>query len=486
MTLRSFPVRRLRLAALCAGGLCACTAGPDFRRPQAVADSIYTSAPQPLATVGSDSPSGNAQHFVTAESVGGAWWQAFGSDALDRLVQQALNASPTIEQARATLAQASEDYRAQAGGTLWPQVDASVNAAREKLSPAATGIGSVLGDRKIPPFTLYQARVNVSYSFDPAGGNRRALEALSAQLDYRRFELDAARLTLAGNIVTAVVHRASLAKQLALTDALMRAQLRQLDIAEGRHRAGGISEADRLSQRTLVEQTRASLSPLRVQVAQADHQLAVYLGRTPAQGAGAVPDLDALTMPARIPLIVPSALARQRPDILASEALLHQASANVGVATANLYPKIDLRANMGAEGTGLSNLLNVWSLGAGLMQPIFHGGQFRAHKRSAEQAYAAAAAAYRQTVLHGLQQVADALRALEEDARELASRDRAQHDADAALQIAYRRFDAGGVSEYAVLDAQREALQTALDRTRVQARRMTDTAALFQALGGAI
>ncbi|WP_374716990.1 MULTISPECIES: efflux transporter outer membrane subunit [Paraburkholderia] len=486
MKFTPFPYRGLRMAGVCAGVLCACTAGPDFHRPDTVTDSSYTATPQPLETAGTDGPGGNIQRFVMTESVGGAWWRAFASDPLNRLVEQALDASPTIEQARATLAQAAEDYRAQAGGTLWPQVDASLNTTREKINPAATGIGSVLGDRKIPPFMLYQATVNVSYSLDLAGGNRRALEALSAQLDNRSFELDAAKLTLAGNVVTTAVHRASLSKQIELTDALLTAQTRQLDIDEGRYRAGGISDADLLTHRTLVEQTRATLAPLRAQLAQADHQLAVYLGRTPAQGTSAVPELDALALPKDIPLILPSTLARQRPDIRASEALLHQASANVGVATANLYPKFNLTASMGPEGTGISDLLNVWSLGAGLTQPIFHGGQLRARQRSAEQAYAAAAAAYRQTVLQGLQQVADALRALEEDGHELASRDRAQRDADAALQIMQRRFDAGGVSEYAVLDSERQALQTALDRTRVQAQRMTDTAALFQALGGTI
>jgi NodT family efflux transporter outer membrane factor (OMF) lipoprotein len=484
MKVRPFAFRGLRVAGVCAAVLCACTAGPDFHRPDAIADSAYTAVAQPLETAGADGPGGNTQRFVTAESVGGAWWRAFASDELNRLVEQALDASPTIEQARATLAQAAEDYQAQAGATIWPQVDAALNITREKLNPAATGIGSVLGARKIPPFTLYQATVSVFYSLDLAGGNRRALEALSAQIDNRRFELDAARLTLAGNVVTTAVHRASLSKQLSLTEALLNAELRQLDIDEGRYRAGGISNAELLAQRTLIEQTRATLAPLRAQLAQADHRLAVYLGRTPAQGTGALPELDALTLPKDIPLALPSTLAQQRPDIRASEALLHQASANIGVATANLYPKIDLTARMGPEGTGLSDLLNVWALGAGLTQPIFHGGQLHARERSAEQAYAAAAAAYRQTVLEGLQQVADALRALEADALELASRDRAQRDADAALQIARRRFDVGGVSEYAVLDAQRQALQTMLDRTRIQAQRMMDTAALFQALGG--
>jgi len=451
----------------------------------------YTPAPQPNATSASAGAGGAAQRFVDAVTIGGAWWQAFGSGALNRLVQEALDDSPTLEQARMKLTQAQQDYLAQAGATELPQLDAKLSAAREQVDLTTFGVSGIPTPG---PFTLYGASVNVSYTLDLFGANRRALEALVAQADYQQYELDAARLSLAGNVVTTALRRASLSRQMALTEALIDAQARQLEITEGRYTLGGVSRVDLLSQRTLVEQTRASLPPLRKQLAQADHQLAVYLGRAPAElGAGAdrpdgtgALDLDALTMPTELPLTLPSTLARQRPDIRASEALLHQASANVGVATANLYPQITLSGSAGSQRTSVSDLLhgiNVWNFGPGLTQPLFHGGQLRARKRSAEAAYEAALASYRQTVLRGLQEVADALRALQHDADELQSRGEAGRAAREGAEIASGRYALGGISQLALLDTQRQELQTTLDRVKVQAQRYADTVALYQALG---
>jgi len=476
--------RAISLPAACAAALCGCAAGPNFHEPAPIADATYAPAPQPAATAQADGPGGAAQRFVPAESVGGAWWRAFDSDDLDRLVEQALADSPTLAQARMKLEQAREDYLAQAGGSEWPQVNGSVEVTRERIDPAVFGFGSLLGNRTFPPFTLYQAQVSVSYTLDVFGANRRTLEGLAAGIDYQEYELEAARLTLAGNVVTSVVRRASLAVQLDLSERMLAQQTQQLQITEQRYRAGGVAENDLLSQRSQVEQTRAGIAPLRVQLAQADHQLAVFLGHTPAQGAVGVPALDALKLPTELPLTLPSTLARQRPDIRASEALLHQASANVGVATANLFPQITLTGSYGPEGTQLSHLVDVWSVSAGLTQPIFHGGQLRARKRSAEDAYEAAAAAYRQTVLQGLQQVADALRALEQDALQLGAREGAQRDAAASARVAERRYAAGGLSQLSLLDTQRQELQTRLDRTLAQAQRLSDTAALYEALGG--
>jgi NodT family efflux transporter outer membrane factor (OMF) lipoprotein len=461
----------------------ACAVGPDYHSPAPVADTTYTHNPLPAPTTQAEGSGSAAQRFVEVDTIGGAWWRAFGSNDLDRLVQQALEDSPTLAQARHRLEQARQDYYAQAGGSEWPQANASLDATREKIDPAAFGIGSLLGNRSFPPFTLYQAEVSVSYSVDLFGLNRRTLEGLAAGIDYQRYELDAARLTLAGNVVTSVIRRASLAAQVDLSERMLAQQTTQLQITERRRSAGGISENDLLAQRSQVEQTRAGIAPLRVQLAQAEHQLAVYLGRTPAQGASAPPALDELSLPTDLPLTLPSTLARQRPDIQASEALLHQASANVGVATANLYPQITLTGSAGTEGTQLSDLVNIWSVGAGLTQPIFHGGQLRARRRSAEAAYEVAAAAYRQTVLQGLQQVADALRTVEQDAIQLEGRDRAQRDAQASARVAEQRYAAGGLSQISLLDAQRQELQTTLDRTAAHAQRLADTAALYQALG---
>ncbi|WP_429452929.1 efflux transporter outer membrane subunit [Paraburkholderia sp. WC7.3g] len=480
-----------RLAGFCASAaLCACTVGPDFHRPDMTSVSSYTAAPLAASTVASDGPGGAAQHFVPTDVPGDGWWRAFGSRVLNALVQQALDDSPTLAQARAKLDEAQQDYRAQAGGTLWPQVDANLSTTREKIDPEALGFGQLTQGRSFAPFTLYSAQVTVSYTLDLFGANRRALEAVAAQVDYQQYELEAARLTVAGNVVTAAIRRASLARQIAVTEALLANQTQQLDIAEHRYRAGGISEVDLLSQRTLVQQTRATLPPLRTQLAQTDHLLAIYLGRAPAELSAthelAALDLDTLVLPADLPLTLPSTLAQQRPDIRASEALLHQASANIGVATANLYPRITLSGNAATERVNVSDLLtgfNVWNFGAGLTQPLFHGGELLARKRSSEAAWQAALAVYKQTVLQGLQQVADALRALDQDALALQALDAAQRSAQRSAGIASQRYAAGGISQLTLLDTQRQALQTGLDRTKAAAQRYADTAALYQALG---
>ncbi|KUZ59116.1 ABC transporter permease [Burkholderia ubonensis] len=472
-------------AAIVVSLLAGCAAGPDFSPPAAPPTRRYTRGEPPATTAAASGAAGNAQTFSTAAHAPPRWWTQFGSVALNRLVDDALRHSPTLDEARARLDEARQSYVAEAGATLLPSIDAKLSGTREQVDITAFGLPA-----NVPPpgpFTLYNASVSVSYVLDVFGGNRRALEALRAQVDYQSYELDAARLTLAGNVVATVIRRASLAQQIALTRRLADAQARQLRIVEARHAAGGVPLVDVHAQRTLLAQTQASLPPLAAQFAQAGHRLAILLGVPPSDAD--LPDvpLDALALPDSLPVTLPSTLARERPDIRAAEALLHQASANVGVATANLYPRFAISAGAGSERTRIAdivNSLNVWNIGLNLTQPLFHGGELRAKKRAAEAAYDAAFAVYRQTVLQALQQVADAMRAVEQDAAALQSREVAAREAEAGNAISADRYAAGGLSEFGWIDAQRQALQTALDRTRAQADRLADTAALFQALGG--
>jgi NodT family efflux transporter outer membrane factor (OMF) lipoprotein len=236
-----------------------------------------------------------------------------------------------------------------------------------------------------------------------------------------------------------------------------------------------------------LEQSRAALPALEQREARIRLQLAVYLGREPAEAYPVPLDLDGLTLPETLPLSLPSDLARQRPDIRAAEAVWHRACANLGVATADLYPQITLSGSLGAQRTNMGDLLetaNVWSLGGGLMQPIFHGGALRARKRAAAAAYDEAGAAYRETVLRGLQEVADTLAALEADARALDARTAAASHARSALQTATRQFESGAISRAVLLDAQARHLLAESDRVQAQAARQADTAALFHTLGG--
>jgi len=437
--------------------LTGCTVGPDFHRP-----------PGALQPGWADLPA--------------QWWTLFHSAPLDQLVRTGLEHSPTLAQARARLVQAQEEFKAQAGADRYPKVDASLAATRQKMDLAALGVTSVPSPG---PFTLYNASVSVSYTLDLFGGNRRALEGLAAKVDYQRFEWEAARQTLVANIVLSAIRQGSLRAQAEALEALLAAQSRQLDITRARFQAGGVSWLDVQNQGLLLEQTRAMLPPLARQRAQIDHQLAVYLGQEPS-GANPGLDLATLQLP-ELPQSLPSALARQRPDILAAEALLHQASAGIGVATANLYPQLTLTGSLGSERTSAGDLLggfNIWSLGGSLAQPLFHGGALRARKRKAVAAYDEAAAGYRQTVLQGLREVADALSALDADARTLAAREAVAGHARAGGRVAMQQYQLGGISELALLDAQRQLLQAELDRVAATADRFTDSATLFQALGG--
>jgi NodT family efflux transporter outer membrane factor (OMF) lipoprotein len=472
------------LALLSVATLWGCTVGPDFQPPAAPDTQTYTRDAQATTTVAASGVAGSSQTFVDAQHTTPAWWTQFHSDALNQLVDQALQHSPTLAQARAKLIEARENYTAQAGTTEFPVIDAKVSGVRQQVDLASFGIPNISNPG---PFTLYNVSVSISYALDLFGGNRRALEALMAQVDYQSFEFEAARLTLAGNVVSTAVRRASLQQQIALTQRIINAQAQQLTIAEGRFAAGGVSQLDVRSQRTLLAQTQASLPPLATQLAQTDHQLAILLGVPPSKAEFSDIALESLRLPETLPVTLPSTLARERPDIRASEALLHQASANVGVATANLYPQFVISAGIGSERTSMGDVvngLNIWNVGLNLAQPIFHGGALRAQKRSAQAAYDAALASYQQTVLQALQQVADTLTALQNDARTLQARDEAAQQAQASLDIARAQYAAGGVSQTALLDTQRQALQTALDRTRAQADRFADTAALSQSLGG--
>ncbi len=475
------PVRAL-MALILAGLLAGCAAGPDFKRPAAPDAPDYTVMPLPAETASAPMALGGAQRFNAGASVGAQWWRSLGSSKLDALIEQAFQASPTLASAKATLRQAQELYSAQAGSTLYPQVDAGLGAQRQRINPSTLG---QVGDAR--EFSLYNASVGVRYNLDLAGGNRRALEALAARADYRRYELEAARLSLAGNIATTAIARARLAAQIEATAAILSAQEEQLHVARERVRLGQAAPDEALALQTLVEQTRAELPTLRKQMQQTEHLLAVLSGHAP--GAGGIPDftLADFTLPTELPLVVPSELVRRRPDIQASEALLHAANAEYGVAVARLYPQINLSANLGSQALTTGALFGgssaVWSVVGQLTQPLFNPG-LPAEKRAALAAFDAAAANYQGVVLEALRNVADALRAVENDAQVLAALAAADEAAQGSLRSVERQYQLGASSYVQLLIAQQQAQQTRLGLAAAQAQRLVDSAALYQALGG--
>ncbi len=479
--MRALVYYTIAVAAL-AGG---CSVGPDFHPPGPPAVQGYLETALSAETGSAPVAGGAAQRLVPGQEIPAEWWTLFRSPELDGVIRQALAGSPTLAAAQAALAQARENLNATAGTALYPAFDANASASRQQISGAGFGQPNA----SFNPFTIYNASVNVSYALDLFGGARRELEALRSQVDLQFFLLEGARLTLTANVVTSAVRDASLRARIRATREIADAQAKQLDVVDRQFKAGAAALTDVLAQKTQLAQTLALLPPLEKEAAQNRHLLAALTGRFPSEAA-ALPafELAQFALPDRLPVSLPSLLVRQRPDIRAAESLLHAASAQIGVATANLYPQITLSGRYGSEAVTTGGLFSagsaVWSFGAGLVQPLFHGGELRAQRRGAVAAYDQAAARYRETVLQAFQNVADVLRALELDAAALKAQAEAEAAAHDNLEIARKQFQLGAVSYLSLLNAERNYEEAQLGLIQAQATRFADTAALFQALGG--
>ena len=460
-----------------------CAVGPDFLPPQPPAAGSYTATTLPEATAGTPGSAGAPQRFIPGQEIPGDWWTLFHSEGLDRLIRQALAKSPTLALAQAMILEARENRRAQFG-ELFPGVDANLSASRQKISGAQFGQPDSTGGA----FTLIDASLNVSYTLDLFGAARRQLEALDAQVEFQQFLLEGAQLTLVSTIVVTAVKEASLRSQIRATQEIAALQKKQLAVVERRLDLGGVSLPDVLAQRAQLAQTRATLPSQERDLEQTRHQLAVLVGLFPSEAVLPEFELAGLHLPEELPVSLPSSLVRQRPDIRAAEALLHAACATVGVATAQLYPQITLTGGFGSMAATAGSLFDssstIWNLGAGLMQPVFHGGTLSARKRAAAAAYDQAAAQYRQTVLISFQSVADVLRALEADARTLKAQAETEAVAGESLGFTRKQFQLGAVNYLTLLNAERQYQEARIALVQAHAARFADTAALFQALGG--
>ncbi|TAK78310.1 MAG: efflux transporter outer membrane subunit [Gammaproteobacteria bacterium] len=461
--------------------LSACMVGPNFHQPDAPNVSRYTETPLPMKTASTPSAGqvGKPQLYVYQQTIPAEWWYLFHSPEINHLVEKGLANSPNLASAMAALRQAQETLNAQIGNSLFPAFDALGSGERQRAAQTPGSSSSV--------FNTVNASVNVSYTLDVFGGARRQIEALQAQVDYQQFQLLAAYLTLTTNIVTTAVTIASLEEQIEATRALVKDEEQQLTIIQKQFHLGGIADTTVLTQQTLVEQTRATLPPLEKSLSQSRHALSVLVGDYPDEKISPI-RLEALVLPTKLPVSLPSDLVRQRPDVRASEALWHAASAQVGVATANLFPQFTITGTYGWSGSAVSSLFQsnnkVWNYLGQITQPVFHGGALLASRRGAIDAYDQSAAQYRQTVLQAFQNVADTLRALETDARTFQAQKAAEKAAYKNLKITQEQYFLGAINYLNLLTAEQQYHQTLISRIQAQATRYTDTAALFQALGG--
>jgi NodT family efflux transporter outer membrane factor (OMF) lipoprotein len=465
-----------------AAALTACAVGPDFKPPPAPPVSGSTPEDRLAGTASTDVAAGASQKFDTGPDIPAEWWKVFHSHELDALITEALLSNPNLEAAQAALWQAKENLYAQAGALL-PTADLPASGTRQQFSPAEFG-----GTGPPSKFNLYQASVNASYTLDVFGGTRRQIEASAATADYQRFELEAAYLTLTSNVVTAVVAEASLRGQIEATLDIIKIESDQLVVVRHQFDVGAAARTDVLTQQSEVATAQATLPPLQKQLEQQRHVILALIGRFPSESAPDRFTLGSLRLPRDLPLSLPSQLIEQRPDIRAAEAQLHEASANIGLAVANMLPKFTLTADYGTAALTTATLFTpgaaVWTLAASGTQPLFHGFTLLHQERAAKAAYEQADAQYRNTVLSAFQNVADALRALQLDAATLRAQRNALRAAADTLDLGRGQYQLGAITYVILLNAQRSYQQARLAVVQAQAARFADTAALFQALGG--
>jgi NodT family efflux transporter outer membrane factor (OMF) lipoprotein len=480
----SISLRPVVLASVAA--LAACAVGPNFHRPAAPKDADYGSAPAQGSTATAAGIGGNAQQFVSGMDIPGQWWELFQSPKLNALIEQSLKGNPNIDAARAALRQANDLYKAQRA-SFFPTVQGSFGALRAK-NPTETLANPTSLPQTNPYYNLFTAQLSLSYMPDVFGGSRRAVEASRAQLEATRFEFVATYLTLSSNVVATAVQEAALRGQISATERLLALQHQLTDTVQRQQSIGTASTADLLQQQALEAQTAAMLPPLQKQLGQTRDALTALLGRLPSQEPAETFHLEELTLPPQLPVSLPSKIIEQRPDVRQAEENLHLASAQVGVALADMLPQFSITADTGSSALAINQLFGpytgFWNLGASLTQILFDGGALLYRHRAAEDALDQAAAQYRATVILACQNVADTLRALQSDAEALKANAEADRAAKASFELARKQYLNGSLSLVALLNAEQAYQQAEIGLAQAQANRYSDTAGLFQALGG--
>ena len=472
--------RRVLMAAALAA-LTGCKAvGPDFKTP----------LPPHAGGFAMQGDAVPAEVRLTADGrSAGAWWRSFGSPQLNEVMAQALAGNQTVAAANANLERLNDLVRADRAAR-YPQVTANAGVQRERINLSAFGFRGFPGFPPLqnPTISLYSVGGQVSYDLDLFGGVRRGVEAARAQRDAQQFRADAAYLTLTGDVAMAAAQIAAMRARLAALQAIVADDRRTLDIVHAAEAAGGEAPSAARGGQAQLAADLALIAPIEQQIARERHALALLVGQAPSSWTPPDFDVASFNPPATIDLGVPSALVRRRPDIQAAEADLHAATAELGVASANLYPDIRLTAGLTQSALTPGAIFNWastgYTLGAGLTAPIFDGGALRARRRAAQAQTRVALAQYRQTILTAFNQVADALTGVARDDEQIAALTRAQDVALAALEDSRNALRLGGGNLASVVVAQRQANRARMDLVQAQSQRLADLVTLSAAVAG--
>jgi len=499
-----------QLALLGVLGLAACTVGPDFQKPSLFSPASWFSARKPAAQAVEAS-------MPTAEPVDPEWWRSFNDPVLTDLVRRAAQGNLDVQAATARLAQ-SRAQRGIAAADLFPQVNGNSSYTRERVSKQgaisligggagsggasaggspgtqSNGLGGMQGafpsSSGIPPFDLFQGGFDASWELDLWGRVRRSVENADATLQASREDRRSTLLSALAEVARDYMQLRGAQETLRITRSNLKSAEESAFLTNERARGGLGTDLDVANARAQVESTAAAIPQLEQQEAQGINAIGLLLGQPPttlqAELGGANPP-GVPRIPPRVPVGIPSELARRRPDIRQAEAQLHAATAEIGVAKADFYPKLTLSGSAALQATQLKNLglpAQTYSIGPSLTIPIFEGGRLRrtVDLRTAQQQEAAVN--FQKTVLQAFTDVDNALVAYGAEQRRQARLSQQVAQSRTALDLAQKRYRQGVSDFLEVLTAQRTVLQAEQSLADSTATVSSNLVALYKALGG--
>lgn len=445
---------------------CACTVGPDYRRPDADVPTAFKELP----------PDGWKPGQPQELSDRGAWWSIYEDPVLDNLERQIDISNQTLKISEAAYRQSVAVLSA-ARATFFPDLSLGAAATRART---ITSLGN--------PVTQNDFSIGPSASWEPDlwGRVRRTVESDAANAQASAADLASARLSAQSQLAQNYFELRIADELKRLLDATVAAYQRTLDITRNRYSVGVAAKSDVVTAQTQLENTVAAEINVEAQRAPLEHAIAVLIGKTPAEFSLAPAPLSG-SVPA-IPYGVPSTLLERRPDIAAAERQLAAANAQIGVAISAYFPTLTLSASAGYESSTLSKLLDasnrIWSVGPQLAVTLFDAGAHSAQVANARAAYDGTVANYRQSVLIGIQQVEDNLATLRVLAHQAEVQSRAVDLARQAEQLTLNSYKAGVLDYTSVVQAQATALSSEQSALAIRQSRLTASVSLIEALGG--
>lgn len=461
MKIPSLPLTLLSVTSLTLL-LSACMLGPDYSQPETVAtDRVrHQDGWQPMPE----------QSWAAS----GRWWLAFEDDTLSDLVELSVQENQTLAQAEARYRAAEAQWRLARGG-LSPNVGATLGGSRS----GGSGEGRSTSE-------LYDARLQIGWAPDVWGRVRREIEADQAGLQASAADLAAVRLAIQIATANSYINLRALDRQQAILNETMAAYDRSANLTRNQYEAGIVSRADVIQAETQRQSLRTEMYDLQASRAREQNALAALLGVAPVQLS--LKEDDQLPAVPVLPQSLPSMLIARRPDVVAAERLVAAANARIGVAQTAWLPDITLDLWGGVQSGSFSGLFDaparVWSLGPGLAQTLFDGGQRQATKDMAMARYDEQAAFYRQTVLDGLRELEDALATLQILAEKTAQQAELLALAEENERVITNRYRAGQVSFLEVATAQNITLGSRRVTVQLQAERLAATLQLAAVIGG--